>query len=385
MGRATGEIAAVTFLSNLSQLSYGSIFQRFLPSAGLRSRRFILTGYVICVTLSLVLAIAYVASGLTNHFFHSSLNWSIVFILTVALYTVFALQDNVLISLRVSRWVAVENNLFGLLKLALLFPLATFAVGQGIILSWVIPLILAILIVNWYVFRRRLPDYMKTVIPAEPLPTFRCMLSLSIPQFFTAILSTLSTSVITIIVISRLGAVASADYFLVAQVAYTPALFLWSVTRPFIVESAHEPGQQRHHIFQAISALIAILFASMTIGIIFAHKILQLFGPAYADQGTTLLRLLLFALPGTAIAAIYSALAWIDGRVWQLLTREVVVMGFLLTIVMIFIRRDGINAVGYAYVVTAGLEFLVFLPATIRCIRSTPRVIVENSAPLDRQ
>lgn len=381
MGRATGEIAAVTLLSSIAQLSYGSIFQRFLPSAGEKSRRFVVTGYVVCIMVAFVLAIAYVTLGYAHRFFSPSLSWSVLFIFTVVFFTIFALQDSVLISLRLSRWVAVENNSFGILKLALLLPFAAFAIGQGIIITWIIPLVLTVLVINWYIFIHRLPDYMRATALTQSLPTLRQMMSLSIPQFATTILNMFLTSVVTLIVFVRLGAATNADYFLVAQVAGAPALFLWSVSRLLVVESVHEPSEHRHHAFQAVWASVAILIVSMVIGIIFAHSIMQLFGPTYAQQGTTLLRLLLLALPGTAIAAIYSALAWIDGRVWYLMYRQIAVTIPFLTIVLVFIRRDGIDTVGYADVTMSGLEFLVFLPVTIRRLKSMPKKTVDNSAP----
>jgi len=381
VGRATGEIAAVTLLSSIAQLSYGSIFQRFLPSAGEKSRRFVVTGYVVCIMVAFVLAIAYVTLGYAHRFFSPSLSWSVLFIFTVVFFTIFALQDSVLISLRLSRWVAVENNSFGILKLALLLPFAAFAIGQGIIITWIIPLVLTVLVINWYIFIHRLPDYMRATALTQSLPTLRQMMSLSIPQFATTILNMFLTSVVTLIVFVRLGAATNADYFLVAQVAGAPALFLWSVSRLLVVESVHEPSEHRHHAFQAVWASVAILIVSMVIGIIFAHSIMQLFGPTYAQQGTTLLRLLLLALPGTAIAAIYSALAWIDGRVWYLMYRQIAVTIPFLTIVLVFIRRDGIDTVGYADVTMSGLEFLVFLPVTIRRLKSMPKKTVDNSAP----
>ena len=373
VGRAAGEIAAVTLLSSFAQLSYGSIFQRYLPRGGSQSRRFTLNGYIVCSSLALVLSLAYSALGFTHRFFEPSLRWTLLFVATTIVYTIFALEDAVLISLRVSRWVAVENNLFGLAKFLLLFPLAALALGQGIVFSWTLPLIATVLVVNWYIFARRLPEQMRTQTSTEALPSFRRMLSLSIPQYVTSILTMVTTSVATLIVIARLGAVANSHYFLVAQVAAAPALFLWSITRLLVVEAGHNPLALRRHVRQAVSAEVAVIVASIAFGVPLAHSILRLFGPAYADQGTTLLRLLLLALPGTAIAALYAAFAWIDGRLWYLMVREGVVMVVFLSIVLTFIGSRGINAVGYASLATAAAEFLVFLPIVVRRIRALPR------------
>ena len=162
-------------------------------------------------------------------------------------------------------------------------------------------MVATIFAVNWYIFRRRLPEHVRTTQISQPLPTLKRMLSLSIPQFAGTILSIFSTSVVTLIVIAKLGAVANAHYYLAAQVAAAPTLFIWSISRLLIVEVSHEPSDQRSHLVQSAVAMGAVLVVAMGVGITFAHPILSIFGSAYASQGTTLLRLLLLALPGTDV------------------------------------------------------------------------------------
>jgi O-antigen/teichoic acid export membrane protein len=195
-------------------------------------------------------------------------------------------------------------------------------------------------------------------------------LSLSIPQFAGTVLSLFSTSIVSLIVIGKLGAVANAHYYLVAQVAITPGLFIWSISRLLIVEVSHEPQDQRRHVRQAIIAMSAVLVVGVGVGTVFARQILGIFGPAYASQGTTLLRLLLLSLPGTVVVATYAALAWIDGRVWALMAREGITLVVNLSIVLVLIRHHGINSVGYAALITSGVEFMLFLPVTLKRIRA---------------
>jgi len=381
VGRAAAEIAAITLLASLSQLSFGSVFQRYLPGAADKATSLVVTAYSICLGLSLVIATGYSALGFAKRFFDPSFKWDALFIVTVMIYTIFALQDSVLVSLRVSRWVAVENNLFGVAKIALLLPLATYATGQGIVISWTIPLLATIGVVNWYIFRHRLPNHMRESKISEPLPNLRKIVGLAIPQYTTSILSIFTTSVVTLIVIARKGAVENAYYYLAAQISAAPIILIWSVSKLFIVEASHEPHAIRRLVGQAATAMTAVVVTGMAIGIIFAHQLLSVFGTTYADQGTTLLRLLLLALPGAAVAALYVAFAWIDGRVWYLMIREGVTMLVFLAIVLAFIGSHGINAVGYAAVATSGVEFLLFLPILIRRIRAIPPTIVEPTAP----
>ena len=378
VGQAAAEIAAITLLSTLSQLSFGSVFQRYLPGASRKAKGFVLTAYSICIGLAIVIAASYTALGFTNRYFAPSLKWSVLFIFTVALYTIFGLQDYVLISLRVSRWVAVENNLFGVAKIILVVPLAAYATGQGIILSWTIPTIGTVVAVNWYIFRRRLPDYLRESILDEPLPTLRRILGLVVPQYTSTLLSVFSTSVVALIVIAKRGATENAYYYLAAQIAGPPTLLLWNVSRLLIVEAAHEVPDVRRLVRHAVTAMTVVVVIGMGFGIIFTHQILGIFGASYADHGATLLRLLLLSLPGAAVAALYYALAWIDGRLWYLMVRQAVAMLINLSIILAFISREGINVVGYAAVITSGVEFLLFLPITVRRIRAIPPAEIQS-------
>ena len=374
VGRAAGEIAAITLLSTLAQLSFGPVFQRFLPRAGERSATLVKTGYSMSVITALLVGAGYIALGFTHRFFASSPSADALFLDTIVFYTVFALQDAVLISLRVARWVAVENILFGVAKLALLFPLATYLLGQGIVISWTIPLVVTIGAVNWYIFGSRLKTHVRTSTHSEALPSLRRMLTLSIPQFAGTVLSIFSTSVVSLIVIAKLGDVANAHYFLVAQVAIAPTLFIWSISRLLIVEISHDPLKQRRHIFQSTTAMSVVTIVSIVVGVVFAHQILSLFGAAYANEGTTLLRLLLLSLPGTVAVATYAALAWVDGRVWFLMVREGMSMLVYLVLVLVLIRHHGINSVGYAALSTSVVEFLIFVPLCVTRVRSVAKV-----------
>jgi O-antigen/teichoic acid export membrane protein len=371
VGRAAGEIAAITLLSTLSQLSFGPVFQRFLPRAGDASANMVLTGYFASAGTAILISVAYVAFGFADRFFQPSTRWALLFVVTVVFYTVFALQDAVLISLRAARWVAAENILFGVAKLALLVSLASYALGQGIVITWTIPIVATILCVNVYIFTSRIPRHVRDASNVEPLPTLRHTLSLSIPQYAGTVLSIFSVSVISLIVIAKLGAVANAHYYLVAQVASAPSIFIWSISRLLMVEVSHEPKRQLQYIRQSILAMGIVAILGIIVGLFFTHQILGLFGSAYANQGSPLLRLMMLSLPGTVVVATYASLAWIDGRVWLLAIREGASMMFYLLVVFVMIDHQGINSVGYAALATSALELVIFLPLLIRRIRRT--------------
>ena len=366
LGRTAAEIAAMLLLATLAQLSYGSIFERFLPVAGEFTFNFVKQAYLLCTAFGLVLAAGYLALGFGNSFLPSSLGWKLLFVVAVVLWTIFALQDSVLIGLRASRWVAVENIAYSAVKMAFLPVSIAISATEGIFVAWTAPLILTIIAISWYLFRHRIPEHASTSVSTEALPSARNLIVLASAQYAALLSSVFLPSIVTLIVIQRLGAVANAHYYLPAMIANSLGMFSWGIVRSFLVEATNEPHALRLHANSAIRALLIVLVPSIVLGCIFAPYYLRIFGASYANQGTTLMRLLLISLLGTTVMVFYTAFAWIDKQVWWLTVRNVVSGVIYLAVIFALIGRFGIDAIGIASLIYSGATMLVFLPITIR-------------------
>lgn len=366
LGRTAAEIAAMLLLATLAQLSYGSIFERFLPVAGEFTFNFVKRAYLLCTAFGLVLAAGYLALGFGRSYLPPSLGWKLLFVVAVVLWTIFALQDSVLIGLRASRWVAVENIAYSAVKMAFLPVSIAISATEGIFVAWTAPLILTIIAISWYLFRHRIPEHASTSVSTEALPSARNLIVLASAQYAALLSSVFLPSIVTLIVIQRLGAVANAHYYLPAMIANSLGMFSWGIVRSFLVEATNEPHALRLHANSAIRALLIVLVPSIVLGCIFAPYYLRIFGASYANQGTTLMRLLLISLLGTTVMVFYTAFAWIDKQVWWLTVRNVVSGIIYLVVIFALIGRFGINAIGIASLIYSGTTLLVFLPITIR-------------------
>jgi O-antigen/teichoic acid export membrane protein len=373
IGRASAEIAAMTLLATISQLSFGPIFERFLPVAGGRTRAFVSRAYAMCVSFAFVAAIIYLSLGFGHRFIPASFGARALFVVAVVLWTIFVLQDWVLISLRASRWVPVENILFALAKLALLPAFVAVTESQGIFLAWTIPVVVAVGAVSRFLFRRFIPAHAASSPSSEKLPSVREIVFLAFAQYTTLLVSVFSATLIPLIVIQRLGAAANAHYYLPALISSGVAFLLWNVESSYLVEASSDPADLRRHANSAIRMALVVLLPSIAVGEIFAPYILQIFGATYVVHGTTLLRLLLLSLPGTAVTAFYSAFAWLDKRVWWLAGRQLVSATIYFVVLFSFIGHVGILAVGFASLVSTGIQGIFFLPVSVRRYRMIGR------------
>src|ERR1039458_3209837 len=147
------------FPANLAQLGFTTIFDRFLPVTGDRTRAFVVRAYAMCTSVALVAAIVYVLAGFGHNFIPASLGWRVLFVVSVVLWTIFVLQDSVLTGLRATRWVPVENILFSSAKIALLPVFLVVSAHRGLFLAWTTPVFAAVGAVSWYIFRKRIPRH----------------------------------------------------------------------------------------------------------------------------------------------------------------------------------------------------------------------------------
>lgn len=381
VGRTSAEIAAMVLLSNLAQLSFGSIFERFLPVAGTRTRAFVKRAYVMCISTALVLTLVYVFIGFTHSFLPASLAWRAVFVTAVVLWTIFILQDSALIGLRASRWVPVENILFAIAKLALLPALIIVWRSQGIFMAWSAPVGLTIVGVTWYLFRHRIPEYESFAGATEDLPSTRELFVLAGAQYATLLSSVFTPSLVALIVIERLGPVANAHCYIPLLIVDGLLLLVYSISRSFLVEAAHEPHALRHHSNVTIRAIVMLVVPSMSIAIIFASLLLRIFGIGYANDGTTLLRMLLLSVPGYSVMIFYSSFAWLDKKVWWMTLSGVLSTAIYFAVLLIFIGHFGILAIGIASLTSSGLQGLFFTPISIKRYRATSHSRAPASHP----
>lgn len=369
VGRMSAEIAAMTLLAQLSQLGFSSNFERFLPVAGDRTRGFVTNAYVISALVALLIAIAYVALGLGHRFLPTALGWRGLFVMAVVLWTIFSLQDSVLVGLRGARWVLVENIVYSLLKLMLLPVFIIVTSRQGIFVAWTIPVVVSVVGVNAYIFKKRIPDHVTLRPSSQTFPSTRVFMALASSQYVSLLLSVISGSIVTLIVIDRLGAVASAHYFIPAQISAGASILLLSIMRSFIVEASSEPEKLRQFARVALRATLALLLPTVTVGVIIAPEVLSIFGHSYATQGTELMRMLLLSTPAMAITTFYSSFAMLDKRTWMFATRQFVNEVIYIIVLLSLIGHVGILAIGIASLVLSGVEAIVFLPLLIKRYR----------------
>jgi GT2 family glycosyltransferase/O-antigen/teichoic acid export membrane protein len=375
MGTANAEIAATQLLSGLAQLNLVAGLPRFVPTAGVATRSFVLRSYAVTVALSVGAGCAFVALLPNQAYLHPlgvpSALMACWFVLAVAVWSVFTLQDSVLIGLRQALWVPLENGVFALVKIALLLM---FAGSQhlGIFASWTIPVVATLLPVNALIFRKLIPRHVSSSPYAVGLPSPRDLRRYLATDYLGSTLQLSTTYAMPVIVSAVLGSVATGYFSAAWTVVLAFELVLTNIGTSLLVEGAHDPSAVPSLVRKLLRLVVVAVVPALLFTAVFARDVLGLLGKGYAEHGTVLLRLLVLAIVGRIVSTLFISICRIQRRVRLGLVVQAAMAAGILGGGIVLLHPLGIDGVGLAYAGTSVVVGLALLPKVLREVRISP-------------
>lgn len=381
-------IAVLMTVSTLCQVNLGSVFVRFLPEAT-RPAKLILLGYAAAAGFSLVVAtcVALIAPHVAKDLsiLGSSRLIGVIWVLSVALWCVFALQDGALTGLRAARWIPVENTSFGVLKIVALLILAAFGAAQGMLLAWVLPMAILVIPVNLIIFRRAVPAH----TPAHTDGIVNRFGKRRLVRYLgmTGVASSIDQGMLAalpILVVAILGATQNAYFYIAFTIVTTLELLADNIVTALTVE-----GTFATHRLQELTAAVGrrfvVLLLPATLALMVAAPLVLLFfGRTYADHGTTVLRLLALASIFRGAIWLYMAVCRIQGRGLALLLVSAATSIGTLVFTSVFAHLWGLNGVGIGWLTSNLVVAVVVVPMLWRFVRrpaATSPVVADDLSP----
>ncbi len=307
VGRASAVYAAMNLVAGFTALNFTGALTRFIPQAGARTKGLVICAYAISCGTSAVLAIVFlltVSSPGASYAQLHGLAAGIVFTGCVGVWAVFTLQDGVLTGLRSSIWVAAENSVFGIAKIVLLVALAALQPHFGIYISWMVPVLVAIPLVNILIFARLLPRHLRRSRD-QPPPTFRQIGRFLAGDYTGSLCVLATTNLIPVIVATRIAPRWNAYFFVAWMIGSTLDLLAVNMATSLTVEGAFD-GTSLAANTRAALRRSAVILVPVTAGLALASPLaLGLFGPGYAEHGARILELLALAIVPKAVTELY--------------------------------------------------------------------------------
>jgi O-antigen/teichoic acid export membrane protein len=359
VGRASAAVSALILLATVAQLNLPNVFLRFVPAAGARAQRFVARSYLVVMGLALVVGLVYVVSGLGAAVLTGGLPEQAMFVGSVALCAIFALQDGALTALRLAWWVPIENTSFAVTKLLLLPALVFLPAGLGIVVAWMTPVAIAVIVVNWLLFRRVLPA-MSAAGPGYLPPRGR-LVSFVAAEYSATLCSTAAMQAMPLLVLERLGPVENAYFTLPWLIWMATMVLLGNVMATFVAEMV-AAGRIREGLRRGVvlwAGMVLTILVCCTLG---APLLLRVAGPAYVEHGADLLRLIGLSAPFAAVTFVYTGFAWLEQRVWRLAAIQAVTGTLLVGLTLVLLPRVGLVAVGWANLIAQALAAAAMAP-----------------------
>ena len=373
VGLSSAMLAAMFFLANVSQFNLVDALNRFVPSAGRSTARLVLTAYLVSIVMAVGASVIFLL-GIriwtpSLSVLSSSPAAALWFVFATVSWCLFALQDSVLIGLRQSKWVPLENILYAAAKIGLIVLFATTFPAQGVFISWTAPLWVLILPVNGLIFLRLIPAHVRATgqrSQAVPKDIIRFIAG----DYLSSLVWMATVTLLPIMILERVGASSSAYFYLSWNIAYTLYLISLNMGMSLVTEGVRDADKLNLYSFQVLRQTLRLMVPIVALVFVGAPYILRLYGESYAAEGVTLLRLLsLSALPYVVIA-IYLSMARVKRDVLAIFFVLSGLSVLVLGLTHIFLGVYGITGIGLAWLLAQSAVMIVLLVTQLRRIWS---------------
>ena len=374
LGAGAAAVATMTFLSSLSQLNLNGALARFLPAAGgAAAGRLIGSAYLASCAAALLIGSAFLflapaVSGRSSPL-SPGLPMAVVFVLSVAAWSVFTLQDSVLTALRGAVWVPVENAAFGVAKIALLVLLASAVPGHGIFASWTVPVMLSLAPVNLIVFRRLLPR-LRARLATATLPARSVVLKFITLDYIGYLFLQVHTNALPVLVTAALGAEANAVFYVGWLLGSSVELVAYHFGTSLTVESAADESRLARYGRQVLGRGLAVFVPGALLLYLCAPLLLALFGTRYADASGAVLRLFALAVVPKFVVTVYVAISRVQRKVGRIVLVQSATAAVVLSLALLTMPAWGVTGVAAAYLTAQLAVGAAVLPGLARVLRS---------------
>jgi O-antigen/teichoic acid export membrane protein len=364
VGQSAAAISAMTLVSGVCSLGLTAVLVRYLPIAGTATKRLVAGSYGLTVALSLVFGAVVAAS---SDLWSPSLSflgdpaWLVGFTCATAATTVFTLQDSVLTGLRAARWVPLENSLYAAAKLALLVVLAIFLPSSGLFIAWNAPLLPAIVLINYLIFRRLIPRD-ESFGSLDRRQVFR----MAAGNYGGNLFALVGNMYLPILVTNQVNSTQAAYFYIPWTICLSLQLVALSVTTSLTVEAALDMERMRALVRRSLAHSMRLVAPLVALVALVAPLALLVFGQAYADAGTGLLRLLALGTIPNVIVALGIGVARIEHRGQTVVVIQAAQFAILVGLSAVLLPGMGIDAVGVTWVGSQVVLAAVLLATILR-------------------
>jgi O-antigen/teichoic acid export membrane protein len=296
VGLAAAVVSAFILIAGLTQLNLGLGLMRWLPAAGCHAPPLVWRSLLLIMPLAGLVGLGYgtavpelarTAAGADG----SHTVGVCLFALAAAGWGAFVVHDYILVAIGKPWWCVWRNGLFAVVRIALLVVLGTALGAQGVVLSWVGPIVVWIAVgslVLMVAVRRYARRAHGGVMPGRSE-----VVGFLGPTAMAQMGYALLLNQVPLVVILRFGPEAGAAFFIAWQATVVLETAATYYTHSLSAIWAREPERAAELTSSCRRRLLMIFLPLLAVGALVAGPGLSIFGAEYAAAADVLRLLLL--------------------------------------------------------------------------------------------
>jgi O-antigen/teichoic acid export membrane protein len=375
VGRDSALISAMLTLSLIGQLNLHFGILRFLPIVKIDTWRAVLGAYTVTVAFTMLIGALFVviAPALAHnyHFLQADSAIAVSFVLAIALWGVFALQDAVLTALRGAPWIPVENATFGILKVAAMPLLLALGASYAVFLAWVIPMAVLLIPVNYLIFAKVIPSRPQRGSEPSPVERFgwRGLRRFFAQEYLAGIFMQAVITVLPVLIVGLLGSSQNAYFYIPFTIVSAFDLIFGNVAASLTVEGARSEDSLHRLMLLAVRRFRGVLIAGVALLVAGASLVLLPFGARYVQAGAPVLRLLACASIFRAVMVLYVVSARIQGSTSRILAMQAGIFTMVIGLAVVLGQAHGIEGVALAWLIANAVAGCAVAPRVLGILR----------------
>ncbi|MGV9314537.1 lipopolysaccharide biosynthesis protein [Streptomyces sp. NPDC003691] len=364
VGEGSAAIAAMRLLASVSATTMIGAVVRYVPRAGRRTGPLVWQTYIVA---SVVVAVVSAGFLLTLPLWGESYEplgglWpGLCFVLSCVGWALLTLQDGVLTGLRQAFWVPIGNAVFSIGKLLLLAAFASALPVLGIFVSWGAAIALSTVPLAWLIFRKLIPRQAAADRDREP-PRLKEIGRFLAGDSVGGLFSLAMINLLPVMVAVRFDSELNGYFYIAYTVGGTMEFMAINMASSLTAHASHSPETLAAGVRGALRRMALLLVPVVTVLVLFAPLILAPFGGSYAENGTTVLRLLAAAaLPRVAVE-LYIGVLRVQGRTGMLAVVQGLMCALVLGSAAMLLGPAGIAGAGWAMLLSMLVMAVVVAP-----------------------
>ena len=182
-----------------------------------------------------------------------------------------------------------------------------------------------------------------------------------------------TVDLLPLLVVARLGAVDTGYFSIPFLIIYSLELVTVNLGVALTVEGAMDRSELRRHVITVVRRMGLLVLPAVAVLLAVPGLVLSLFGQNYADNSSTLLRLLAVGVVAKAVTTLYFSLARVERKVSRIAVIEAVRLVLLLGSAWWLMGEFGLAGIGIAYLATQSVVAVVLVPGIVRITRAPVR------------